>query len=214
MFMTRFYKQGQLAQNQYLATSPKVGSTPRHTDWLTVSRSVTSDLKFTDNQRITDTDICIFLSIFVHICIHSFRKCYTQFGTYPNYIQIKMFVKTTYKCFERKIREKKAQIRTNVRARVFNDGLLARSQFASGRSCDRPTRWRFSVVFLGPRVNAGLVPKFHFALHASYAALPTVTKNFAWMYASWCRIEIRSDGTPLLPNGIGTKTYWLIGRRT
>jgi hypothetical protein len=28
-----------------------------------------------------------------------------------------------------------AQIGTNVRARVFNAGLLARSQFASGRSC-------------------------------------------------------------------------------
>jgi hypothetical protein len=31
-------------------------------------------------------------------------------------------------------------------ARVFNAGLLPRSQFASGRSCDRPTRSRFSLV--------------------------------------------------------------------
>jgi hypothetical protein len=31
------------------------------------------------------------------------------------------------------------------------------------------------VVFLGPRANAELVPKFHVALHASYAALPIVT---------------------------------------
>jgi hypothetical protein len=30
------------------------------------------------------------------------------------------------------------------------------------------------VVFLGPRVNAELVPKFHVALHASHAALPIV----------------------------------------
>jgi hypothetical protein len=35
---------------------------------------------------------------------------------------------------------------------------------ASGRSCDRPTRSRFSVVFLGPRANAEFVPKFHVAL--------------------------------------------------
>jgi hypothetical protein len=35
------------------------------------------------------------------------------------------------------------------------------------------------VVFLGPRANAELVPKFHVALHASHAALPIVTfKNF------------------------------------
>jgi hypothetical protein len=59
-----------------------------------------------------------------------------------------------------------AQIGTNVRARRVNAALLARSQFASGRSCDRPTRLRFSVVFLGPRANAELVPKFHVALHA------------------------------------------------
>jgi hypothetical protein len=60
---------------------------------------------------------------------------------------------------------------TNVRVRGFNVGLLARSQFASGRSCDRPTRSRFSVFFLGPRANAELVIKFHDALHASHAAL-------------------------------------------
>jgi hypothetical protein len=56
--------------------------------------------------------------------------------------------------------------------------MLARSQFASGRSCDRPTRLRFSVVFLGPRANAESVPKLHVALHASHAALPMVTLKF------------------------------------
>jgi hypothetical protein len=68
-----------------------------------------------------------------------------------------------------------AQIGTNVRALGFNAGLLARSQFASVRSCDRPTRSRFSVVFLGPRANAELVPKFSVTLHASQAALQMVT---------------------------------------
>jgi hypothetical protein len=42
-------------------------------------------------------------------------------------------------------------------------------------SCHRPTRSRFSVVFLDPRANAELVLKFHVALHASHAALPMVT---------------------------------------
>jgi hypothetical protein len=75
-----------------------------------------------------------------------------------------------------------AQIGTNVSARGFNGGLLARSQFASGRSWDRPTRSRFSVVFPGPRANAELVPKFHVALHASPAALPNGNiKHFALM---------------------------------
>jgi hypothetical protein len=68
-----------------------------------------------------------------------------------------------------------AQIGSNARAHIFNAGLLARSHFASGRSSNQPTRSRFSVVFLGPRANAELVPKFHHALHASDAAFPMVT---------------------------------------
>jgi hypothetical protein len=68
-----------------------------------------------------------------------------------------------------------AQIGTNVGARGFNAGLLARSQFASGRFCDWQTLSRFSVVFLHPRANAKLVPKFYVALHASHAALPMET---------------------------------------
>jgi hypothetical protein len=35
-----------------------------------------------------------------------------------------------------------------------------------------------SVVFLNPRPNAELVPRFHVALHASHAALPMVTSKF------------------------------------
>jgi hypothetical protein len=50
------------------------------------------------------------------------------------------------KYFQSKIRKKRgegeegkiAQIGTNVRARVFNAGLLAKSQFASVMSCDWP----------------------------------------------------------------------------
>jgi hypothetical protein len=64
---------------------------------------------------------------------------------------------------------------TNVRVRGFNAGLLAGSLFASERSCDRPARSGFSVVFPGPRAGARLMPKFHVALHASHAALPMVT---------------------------------------
>jgi hypothetical protein len=67
------------------------------------------------------------------------------------------------------------RLKTNVRVRGFNAGLLARSQFASGRSCDRPTRSSFSVVFLGPRAIAEMGPKFHVAQHASHAALAMVT---------------------------------------
>jgi hypothetical protein len=36
----------------------------------------------------------------------------------------------------------------------------------------------FRVVFLGPRANAELVPKFHVAMYASHAALPMVISKF------------------------------------
>jgi hypothetical protein len=55
-----------------------------------------------------------------------------------------------------------ARIGSNVRARIFNAGLLVRSPFVTGRSCDRP------VVFLGPRANAKLVPKCHVALSSQW----------------------------------------------
>jgi hypothetical protein len=90
-----------------------------------------------------------------------------------------------------------APIETNVKTRGFHAGLLARSQFASGRSCDRPTRSKSSVVFLGPREKADMVPKFHVALHAFHAALPmvtlqilpytivTLTLTLVWITCSW-----------------------------
>jgi hypothetical protein len=66
-----------------------------------------------------------------------------------------------------------AQLGTYVRARVFIVGLLARSQFASGRSC---------VVFLGPRANAELVPKFRVALLCMLHIQPSQWQlNFAVM---------------------------------
>jgi hypothetical protein len=37
------------------------------------------------------------------------------------------------------------------------------------------TRPKFSVVFLGSRANAEMVPEFRIALHALHAAFPTVT---------------------------------------
>jgi hypothetical protein len=69
-----------------------------------------------------------------------------------------------------------AQIGTNVRALVYlMTGLLVRSQFASGRSCDRPTPSRLPVVFLRPRANTVLALKFQVALHASHTAHSLIT---------------------------------------
>jgi hypothetical protein len=62
--------------------------------------------------------------------------------------------------------------------RLQRYGPMARSQFAVGRSCYRPTRSRFSVVSLRPRENPNFVPRFQVALHASQAALPMVTSKF------------------------------------
>jgi hypothetical protein len=68
-----------------------------------------------------------------------------------------------------------------------------RSQFASGRSCDGPTRSRLSVVFLGPRANAELVLKFHVALHASHGTLPMVTLKIS----AYTNVTLTSDFDPV-----------------
>lgn len=44
---------------------------------------------------------------------------------------------------------------------MFNAGLLSKSHFESGISCDWPTRSRIFMVFLLARKNADEVPKFH-----------------------------------------------------
>jgi hypothetical protein len=103
---------------------------------------------------------------------------YTVWCLSKSYAYNNNFKKQLVKKRKKKQKQKKnstAEIGTIDRARGFGAGLLTRSRFASGRSCDQPTRSRISVVFLGPRANAELVPKFHVALHASHALLPVVT---------------------------------------
>jgi hypothetical protein len=100
-----------------------------------------------------------------HYCVMSVTKTFTLKG-----------IKTIHRSTLWTVFSKATALTgTNVRARVFNARLLAISQFASRRSCDRPTWSRSSVTFLGPRANAKLASKFHVAQHASHAALPMVT---------------------------------------
>jgi hypothetical protein len=74
----------------------------------------------------------------------------------------------------------------------LNGGLLARNQCASGWFCDRSTRSRCYVHFLGSTANAQSVPKTHAALRTSHAALPALSKfrhNGAPRHkisSSWC----------------------------
>jgi hypothetical protein len=98
----------------------------------------------------------------MYVCIYSYSHLELLLA-YPKYAQ-EAFVEVSKQ-------SKSTDTGTDVRVHVFNAGLLARSQFASRRSCDRPTRSRFSVVFLCPRANAELVPKFHVTLLASHVDL-------------------------------------------
>ena len=52
----------------------------------------------------------------------------------------------------------------------YLDIIHVKSQCAFGRSCDRPTRHLFTVIFVCHRASNETVPKIHFALHASQAA--------------------------------------------
>jgi hypothetical protein len=55
------------------------------------------------------------------------------------------------------------------------------------------------VVFLGPRENAELVPKFHVALHASNAAFPVVTLKIS----PYTNMTLILGWTTLFMGGIG-----------
>jgi hypothetical protein len=100
------------------------------------------------------------------------------FAAHPKYAH-KKIIKIRRNKYVNYLNKVRAQIHELTLGFAYlNAGLLTRNQFASERPCDRPNRSRFSVVFLDPKANAELVPKFHVALHATYAALALVTSKF------------------------------------
>jgi hypothetical protein len=57
-----------------------------------------------NKQKIIDTDKCIFVFIFVHICVYLFHICYIRIGDYPNHTHI-IIVKNNL--LKRRIEEEK-----------------------------------------------------------------------------------------------------------
>lgn len=62
----------------------------------------------------------------------------------------------------------------SIRFVCLNAGVLAITRYASGRSCERATPLRFSVVFLGLRGISQLVTQIHVSLHLSSALPPKI----------------------------------------
>jgi hypothetical protein len=60
----------------------------------TILRAVVADFFF-NCWYLEIPSICMFVFMFVHVCVLSFRWCCTRFGAYPLYIRIKISVKTT-----------------------------------------------------------------------------------------------------------------------
>ena len=54
-------------------------------------------------------------------------------------------------------------------AQCLDAGLLVRSQYASRRSWEQPTRLRFPMGTFCPKQNSQLIPTFHVVLHAFQA---------------------------------------------
>jgi hypothetical protein len=89
-------------------------------------------------------------------------------------VLIKTYLKTVKKCNHEYLNKVTTQPGTDARVRMFSAGLLTRSQFCIRKVLRPANSIKVFRVFLGPRANAELVPKFHVALHASHAALPMV----------------------------------------
>jgi hypothetical protein len=73
----------------------------------------------------------------------------------------------------------------------LNSGLLARSHYASRRSCDRPNWWGLSVYILGPRANSEFVPRFY--ISHSLIDLPIQTSKFCPIAALQKGLHSRSS---------------------
>jgi hypothetical protein len=85
--------------------------------WMSNKPLISSD--FSKLQYISKfTDICIFVCIFVHICVYSFHMCYTRFGAYPNHTHIKIIVKKKKQAVGGG-GEETEQIGTNITAHIL-----------------------------------------------------------------------------------------------
>jgi hypothetical protein len=150
-----------------------------------------------------------FKHICAYMCSFSPQVLYTVCCLSKLYTHKNVYINGLYMFSKQKIEEKRpAEIGTSVQARVFNVGLLARSQFASGRFCFRPSRSRISEVFRGFRsfqrkcCVSTQIPRCTVCLTCSP---PNGNiKNIALKYPSYWRIKIRSNTAFLKQRELGT----------
>jgi type IV secretory pathway VirB3-like protein len=65
------------------------------------SERLSTNIKLTLHKALTKCAMiyacpsweCLFVCIFVHICVYSFHMCYIRFGAYPNHMHIQIIVK-------------------------------------------------------------------------------------------------------------------------
>jgi hypothetical protein len=69
-----------------------------------------------------------------------------------------------------------------------------------GSSCDRPTRSKFSMVFLGPRANLEFVHKYQVARNARHEAISILISKFHPKVPRNINIKISPNAAPL-PQG-------------
>jgi hypothetical protein len=94
-----------------------------------------------------------------------------------------------------------------------NDGLLlARSQYAAGRSCDRPDHSRLSADFLPVTAMLScLLLNIHVVLHASDAPSALFShQNFNLMHSSVNNIESGLIFRIILPSSLSEATHYLV----
>ena len=75
------------------------------------------------------------------------------------------------------------------------------------RFCDRPTRRRYSVVFLGPRANAQSVPKIHVAFHSF---LPISNAKLTSKFSARLRPNFLQHAAPQTPNSPQTLSLFTL----
>jgi hypothetical protein len=133
--------------------------------------------------------MCIFVRIFVHICVHSFCRCHARFGAYPNYIGLKCFVKTCCKCFKKKNRKQNRWGLMLGFAYLMPDCRLEVTLHSEGPETGQIDQG-FPWSPLDPEQMLSWYQNFTFTACFTCSPPSGSIKNFALMYPSYCRIKI------------------------
>jgi hypothetical protein len=125
--------------------------------------------------------MCVFVCVCVCVCARARACVHVGMRLFAGVLHSSVLIQ--HECTENPINKHitlfpdkaTAQARNNMKARMPNAGPLARSQFASGSPCDRPTRSKFSCCLPWSQRKCSVG---NTTMRASHAIFPWAATKF------------------------------------